>query len=299
MPECAPPPTVGAAPQSGGCPASGAPRSTPSLRWPKPTLPTGRRRPHRPKSTGAEGTAYQFYQNQLGSIPVLDIGGVNHYGQKQAHGVHYDVALAPEDFFTCVISAMPPFSVVFTDWLSMMAALGVASRPSASRTRRRNASSTRSQVPSLRHFRKYHQTVPQGGRSWGMMRQVMPSRNTCNMLFTISRKSTVRGCPRDVFGATKEPTDPIARRSNRWDTLFVSYPRGRGYARSPAPPASAEATSVSILSPCWPALVRRRGQDDGRRVPAGPGAGRVSVGGGFWVVVYIDRQDRRWCWSGG
>ena len=37
-----------------------------------------------------------------------------------------------------------PVSVVFTDRLSMMAALGVASRPAASRTRR--ASSTRSQV---------------------------------------------------------------------------------------------------------------------------------------------------------
>ena len=64
-----------------------------------------------------------------------------------------------------VIAARPPFSVVLTDWLSMIAPLGVASRPSLSRTIGRSASSTRSQVPSLRHFRKYHQTVPQGGRS--------------------------------------------------------------------------------------------------------------------------------------
>ena len=40
----------------------------------------------------------------------------------------------------------------------MMAALGVTSRPATSRTRARKASSTRSQVPSSRHFRKYHQT---------------------------------------------------------------------------------------------------------------------------------------------
>ena len=92
---------------------------------------------------------------------------MHHHREEQSRGVHYDVALASRHFFACVIAARPPFSVVFTDWLSMMAPLGVASRPSLSRTMGRSASSTRSQVPSLRHFRKYHQTVPQGGRSWG------------------------------------------------------------------------------------------------------------------------------------
>jgi hypothetical protein len=65
-----------------------------------------------------------------------------------------------------------PFSVVFTDWLSMIAALGVGSRPSASLTLGRRVSWIRSQVPSLRHCRKYHQTVPQGGKSCGSIRQV-------------------------------------------------------------------------------------------------------------------------------
>ncbi len=59
---------------------------------------------------------------------------------------------------------------------SGMAALGVASRPAASRTRERKASATRSQVPSSRHWRKYHHTVPQGGRSWGIRRRGMPPR---------------------------------------------------------------------------------------------------------------------------
>ena len=85
--------------------------------------------------------------------------------------------------------------MVFTDWLSMIAPLGVASRPSLSRTTGRSASKTRSQVPSLRHFRKYHQTVPQGGRSWGIIRQEIPPRNTYRMPFTTSRRCTVRGCP--------------------------------------------------------------------------------------------------------
>ena len=49
--------------------------------------------------------------------------------------------------------------MVYTDWLSMMDALGVASRPAASRTRARKVSSTRSQAPSSRQFPKYDQTV--------------------------------------------------------------------------------------------------------------------------------------------
>ena len=42
--------------------------------------------------------------------------------------------------FASVVAPRLPFSVVFTDWLSMMAALGVASHPAASRTRARRAS---------------------------------------------------------------------------------------------------------------------------------------------------------------
>ena len=83
---------------------------------------------------------------------------MNHHGQQQSHGVHHDVPLASGYPFASVVTPRPPFSVVFTDWLSMIAALGVASRPATSRTRTRKASSTRSQVPSSRHFRKYHQT---------------------------------------------------------------------------------------------------------------------------------------------
>ena len=120
---------------------------------------------------------------------------MNDHGQEQSGGVHYDVALASGHLFAGVVAARPPFSVVFTDWLSMIAPLGVASRPSLSRTMGRSASSTRSQVPSLRHFRKYHQTVPQGGRSWGIIRQGIPPRKTYRMPFTTSRRCTVRGCP--------------------------------------------------------------------------------------------------------
>ena len=109
--------------------------------------------------------------------------------------VHYDVALAPRCLLADVVAPRPAFSVVLTLWLSMMAALGMASRPSFSRTWPRSASSTRSQVPSARHFRKYRHTVPQGGRSWGTIRHGMPPRKTYSMPFTTSRRSAVRRRP--------------------------------------------------------------------------------------------------------
>ena len=98
--------------------------------------------------------------------------------------------------------------MVLTDWLSMIAPLGVASRPSLSRTMGRSASKTRSQVPSLRHFRKYHQTVPQGGRSWGIIRQEIPPRNTYRMPFTTSRRCTVRGCPLGETVGNRDSSKP-------------------------------------------------------------------------------------------
>ena len=49
-----------------------------------------------------------------------------------------------------------------------MAAVGVASRPATVRTRALKVSSTRSQVPSSRQLRKYHQTMPYGGKSCGI-----------------------------------------------------------------------------------------------------------------------------------
>ena len=62
-------------------------------------------------------------------------------------------------------SALPHWvhpGVACTGWLSMMAALGAASRPSLSRTWLRSASSTRSHVPSACHFRKCRYTMPRG-----------------------------------------------------------------------------------------------------------------------------------------
>src|SRR5213082_1284852 len=77
--------------------------------------------------------APQLRQHQPGADPVLDRGAVHHHGEQKARGIDYDVPLAALDFLARVVPTEPPFSVVFTDWLSTMAALGVGARPSRTR----------------------------------------------------------------------------------------------------------------------------------------------------------------------
>jgi hypothetical protein len=74
--------------------------------------------------------------------------------EQEALGIDEDVALATGDFLAPVVAAAPPFSVVLTVWLSMMAALGVDSRPRLTRTRSRSVAAMRSQAPSSRQRRK-------------------------------------------------------------------------------------------------------------------------------------------------
>ena len=109
--------------------------------------------------------AHQCAQHQFGSVAVLDVRSVDDDRQKQAKRINYHMALAASDLLARIIAPRPPFSVVLTDWLSMMAAVGVGSCPSDSRTLGRKVSWMPSQVPSARHSLKYHQTVPQGGKS--------------------------------------------------------------------------------------------------------------------------------------
>ena len=133
---------------------------------------------------------------------------MNHHRQQQAHGIHHDVPLASGYPFASVVALRPPFSVVFTDWLSIiqgyeMAALGVASRPAASRTRPRRVSSTRSPDTVVAPVAAVPPTVPQGGRSWGIIRQAIPPRSTYRMPLTTSHRSVVLGGPLLVSGGSR------------------------------------------------------------------------------------------------
>lgn len=61
-------------------------------------------------------------------------GGPDETGQNQSHRVHHEVSFSAFYAFPGIKSTDPPFSVVFTDWLSTTAMLGSASRPAATRT---------------------------------------------------------------------------------------------------------------------------------------------------------------------
>ena len=51
--------------------------------------------------------------------------------QQQTHGIHDYVTLAARHLLASIVAVRPPFSVVLTDWLSMMAALGTVFLPAA------------------------------------------------------------------------------------------------------------------------------------------------------------------------
>jgi hypothetical protein len=59
---------------------------------------------------------------------------VDDHAQQQARGVDREVPLAALELLGRVVAARPPFSVVLTLWVSRMAAVGLGSRPSRSRS---------------------------------------------------------------------------------------------------------------------------------------------------------------------
>lgn len=80
-----------------------------------------------------------FVEHQGGTVAVLNTGVVDHHAQQQAKRVDADVVLDAFDLLSRVVAdrirRRPPFSAERTLWLSTTAAVGLASRPSCSRTR--------------------------------------------------------------------------------------------------------------------------------------------------------------------
>lgn len=72
------------------------------------------------------------------AIAILHVGGMDHDVQEQTKRVNEDVPLAARDLLARVIplriDRRPPFCAALALWLSITAADGLASRPSASRT---------------------------------------------------------------------------------------------------------------------------------------------------------------------
>ena len=77
-------------------------------------------------------------QQRLGSVAILHVGGMHHYAEQKAQRVGQDVALAPNDLLARIVSGRierrAPFCAPFAVWLSMIAVVGLASRPACSRT---------------------------------------------------------------------------------------------------------------------------------------------------------------------
>jgi len=71
------------------------------------------------------------------AVAILDIGAMNDRVEQQTQRVYENVALLALDLLARIIAmridAGPPFSALFTLWLSMIAAVGLASRSPCSR----------------------------------------------------------------------------------------------------------------------------------------------------------------------
>ena len=77
-------------------------------------------------------------QRLVGAVAVLDVGGVNEDAHEEAERVDQDVALAPRDLLARIVALRvdrhPPFCAALALCESMIAVVGLASRPACSRT---------------------------------------------------------------------------------------------------------------------------------------------------------------------
>jgi len=79
-----------------------------------------------------------FIEHERDTVSILNVCRMNRNAQQEAERVDEDMPLAAGDLLARVIALRvqrrPPFCAALALWLSMMAAVGLASRPSCSRT---------------------------------------------------------------------------------------------------------------------------------------------------------------------
>ena len=159
--------------------------------------------------------------------------------QHQALGIDQHIALLTFDLLACVepvrIDAGLPFSALLTFWLSMMAAVGLASQPACSRQARSGAWWMRSNVPLPSHSPRPSCGVLCGGRSFGTARYWQPVLSTYINPLTTSRRSTVRQRPPRLLGGMQGSITATRHPSRRWDSAACSGHTGRGSRPSTFP----------------------------------------------------------------
>jgi hypothetical protein len=81
--------------------------------------------------------AFHRRQKQEATVTLLNAGGMYDGVEQQTQRIYQYMALLALDLFARIIAmridAGPPFSALFTLWLSIMAAVGLASRSAFSR----------------------------------------------------------------------------------------------------------------------------------------------------------------------
>lgn len=94
----------------------------------------------RPDQLQSAELALQTIDHQLCSVAILDARGMHDHRQNQSQRIDDQMAFPPFDLLPRVVPALPPFSAVFTDWLSRIPPEGVGLRPALTRTFCRRAS---------------------------------------------------------------------------------------------------------------------------------------------------------------
>lgn len=97
----------------------------------------------------------QDRQQGHGTLAVLHARRRDDDDEEEPERIDEHMALASVQLLGRVIAMAPPFSVVLTDWLSMMPALGCRCFPAATRTLPRSWSCMTCQVPSRCQRPKY------------------------------------------------------------------------------------------------------------------------------------------------
>src|SRR5215831_7455899 len=76
--------------------------------------------PVSPDELQSRNAGHECPERRFGPIAVLEPRRMHHHDEEQPEDIDDDVALTPTDALAAVIAPGPPFSVVFTVWLSMI-----------------------------------------------------------------------------------------------------------------------------------------------------------------------------------